>query len=274
MMTAGNDQTNVPRLAGHGQDDRSLLVDLAHGRLSADDARIVLDRVAADDELSKELDLIILMMVEGQRERGTTRYGQLKERGRTLRETTGPGLVLLRVAATVLFLFGAGSLIDAAIAPPYVHLATVGGEDLHLRIRDGSAAEIAAMRTYLYRGTWGEAVQRAEWYLAVHAGAPDRSTVEIIRAAGLLMGARQDVLGFGVHFDRALVDSALAALGNARSGSPTAGEVEQIAMFEAKAFLMRGEAGAARTRLLRIIAGGGVYVQDARRILADLDTRR
>lgn len=274
MTTAGNDQNDGGRHGGHGQFDRSLLVDLAYGRLSADDARIVLDRVAADEDLSKELDLVILMMAEGQRDERTMRYDQLKERGRTLRETAGPGLVLLRVAAVVLFLLGAGGLIDAAMAPPYAQLAVVEGEDLHLRIRDGSSAELAAMRMDLYQGAWEEAARRAEWYLAVHAGAQDRPTVGIIRAAGLLMGAKHDVMGFGVHFDRSLVDSALASLSDARCSGPTPGEMEQITMFEAKAFLMRGDAEAARTRLRRIIEGGGVYVQDARRILADLDGRR
>lgn len=274
MTTTGNDRNDGARHRGHGQLDRSMLVDLAYGRLSADDARTVLDRVAADEELSKELDLVILMMAEGQRDERTMRYDQMKERGRTLRETTGAGLVLLRVAAVVLLLLGAGSLIDAALAPPYAHLAMVEDEDLHLRIRDASSGEIAAMRMYLYQGAWEEAARRAEWYLAVHTGAQDRPTAGIIRAAGLLMGAKHDVMGFGVHFDRALVDSALASLSDARCGEPTPGEIEQITMFEAKAFLMRGDADAARSRLRRIVGGGGVYVQDARRILADLDGQR
>ncbi len=274
-MTTGGGELNAVRRGGGGQgDDHSLLVELAHGRLSADEARQLLDRVAADDELSKELDLIILMMGEGMREERPTRYDQTKERGRTLREAAGPGLVLLRVAAVLLMILGAGKLIDGALAPPYAHLARMDAGELHLRIRDGSTAEVATMRAYLYEGEWEEAVRRADWYLAVHAAAPERPTVYIIRAAGFLMGARKDFVGLGLHYDRSLVDSALAALDNARSGMPSPGESEQIAWFEARSFLMKGEPDEARTRLRRIVEHGGVFVPDARRILAVLDARR
>lgn len=274
MMMATGEHDGAPHNGERGETDHSLLVELVHGRLGGDDAQRLLDRVAADEELSRELDLIILMMDEGTREGRTRRYDQAREQGRTLREASGTGRALLRAAAVVMLLIGGGTLIDAALAPPYAMVAGVGTGDLHLLVRDGSADELAAMRAFLSQGQWEEAARRAEWYLSVHGDGPGRGTAHVNRAAAFLMGARKDVLGFGVRFDRTLVDSAMVALHRARLGAPAPGEVEQIAWLEAKAFLMRGEPGEARTRLQWIIGTGGIYVQDARRILATLDAMR
>jgi hypothetical protein len=274
MTTAGGDHSGVSRDGERSGVDRSQLVELAYGRLSADDSRELLERVAADEELSKELDLVILMMGEAGREERNTRYQPGKEQGRSLRESAGPALVVLRVAAMVLLMFGTGRLIDAALAPPYVALAQLEAEDLHLRIRDGAEDELTAMRGFLYNGDWEEAARRAGWYLSVHPDAPGRPTVFVIRSAAQLMGARKDVMGFGVHFDRTLLDSAIVSLTNARSAGPTTAEMELIAWFEAKAFLMKGDTGSARVRLRSIVDAGGFCVQDARRILAALDAQR
>lgn len=273
MTTTGGDHSAVQRDGDRSAADRSLLVDLAHGRLSTDDSRELLDRVAADEELSAELDLVIMMMGEGAREERETRYEPGKEQGRSLRESAGPALVLLRVAATLLLMFGAGRLVDGAMAPPYADLARVELADLHLRIRDGATDEIAAMRAYLYQGDWEEAVRRAEWFLSVRPEATGRPSVFVIRSAAMLMGARKAVMGFGVHYDTALVDSAMVSLANAREGGPTSVEMEQIGWFEAKAFLMRGDPAEASVRLRTIVEGGGICVQDARRILSALDAR-
>ncbi|MBK7256653.1 MAG: hypothetical protein IPI01_02290 [Ignavibacteriae bacterium] len=273
MTTTGGDHSDVRRDGERTAIDRSLLVELAHGRLSADESRELLDRVAADEELSAELDLVILMMGEGAREERETRYEPGKEQGRTLRESAGPALVVLRVAATLLLMFGAGRLIDAALAPAYADLAQVEAADLHLRIRDGATDEVAAMRAYLYQGDWEEAVRRADWFLSVHPDATGRQSVFVIRSAAMLMGARKAVMGFGMHYDAALVDSAMVSLANAREGQPSSVEMEQIAWFEAKAFLMKGDPGEASVRLRSIVEAGGICVQDARRILADLDAR-
>lgn len=274
MMTAGGDRNGGDHHAGRTVIDRSMLVELAYGRLSADESRELLDRVAADEAASKELDLIILMMNEGARQERTTRYETGKEQGRSLRESPGPVLLVLRVAALVVLMLGAGRAVDSAMAPPYAEFARVGHEDLHLRTRDGASDELAAMRAYLYVNDWEEAARRAEWYLSVHADEPARPSAYVIRSAAMLMGARKDIMGFGVHYDLSLVDSAMLSLADARREGPTAAEAEQIAWFEAKALLMRGEPAEARFRLRWIVDAGGVCVQDARRILSALDAQR
>jgi hypothetical protein len=274
MTTAGGIHSAGPRDGARPPFDRSLLVELAQGRLSAQESREVLDHVAADEELSKELDLVILMLHEGSQDERGTRYEQGREEGRALRESGSAGLILLRVAAAVLVMLGAGRLVDSALTSPYTELASVEARDLHLLTRDGSSDELAAMHAFLYKGEWQEAVRRADWYLSVYPDDPGRSAASVVKSAAMLMGARKGMLGFGVHYDQALVDSAMNVLGTTRMGGPTAAEVEQIDWFEAKALLMRGDPGQAGVRLRSIVAGGGICVQDARRILSELEARR
>jgi hypothetical protein len=227
-----------------------------------------------DDELSKELDLVILMLQEGSKEERQTRYPSGREAGRSLRETASAGIVLLRVAAVVLLMLGCGRLIDSALAPPFAAMASLEVRDLHLLDRDASSDELAAMHAYLYNKNWQEVVRRADWYLSVYQDDAGRRSASMAKSAALLMGARRDMLGFGVHFDQSMVDSALQVLRGIRTEKAGPVEMEQAAWFEAKALLMRGDPAGARSRLLSIVAQGGHCVQEARALLSELDAQR
>lgn len=273
MTTNGKDTLRGQTGGKHPPFDRSLLVEFAQGRLSPAEALVVLDVVEADPELSEDLELVLLMLREGSR--GTTgnpiRYDAGSESGPSLRESTPGAVHLLRVAAVLLVMLGAGWILDATTSSPYAHLARVDVADLHLRVRDASTNILQGSRELLYQRAWQECVRRAEWYLAVFPEGEERADACILRSAGLLMGAHGSVLGMHVRYDQAMVDSALAALQMARSGARTIFEAEEIEWFTAKASLMRGDREPARAALQAIIAGGGARVADARALLSSID---
>jgi hypothetical protein len=252
--------------------DRSLLVDLAHGRIPPDESGRLLDIIAADEELSKELEIVILLVNEGARRRGGQKvaYPRGNPTSGRIREARSLSLTFLRVAAMILVFLGAGWFADDASSPRFANLAQVSPADLHVRMRAGDAGIVNGSRLFLYEGDWQECVRRVDWYLAVYPGGEELATASMLKGAAYLMGARSQILGFHVRYDAVLVDSAMSAFQLARSRVTSSEMRDDIDWFEAKAMLMKGDPAAAGIRLRRIIGGTGARMDDARKLLEQL----
>jgi hypothetical protein len=252
--------------------DRSILVDLAYGRIPPEESQRLLDIIAADEGLSNELELVILLLNEGGRrpEEQKVAYPPGVPTSRRLREASSLAPTLLRVAAVILLCLGVGWYADTVTSPPFVAAASVTPADLHIRMRSGGADIVSGSRLYLHNGDWRECVRRLDWYIAVYPEGRDIASASTLKGAAYLMGARSHILGLYVRYDKALVDSALASLKQARSRIPLAELEDDIDWFEAKAMLMKGDPPAATALLQRIVGRTGARTGDAFKLLQEM----
>lgn len=259
---------------GSASFDRALLADLVHGRIPPEESQRLLDIVAADEELSRELELAILLLNEGAR-RPADQHGAYppeKPTSRRVREAAPFLPMVFRVAAAILVCLGLGWYADAVTSPPYAAAARVSPADLHVRVRAGGSGVVSGSRAYLLAGDWRECVRRVDWYLAVYPDGEELPSASILKGAAYLMGARSHILGFHVRYEQALVDSALASLQHARSRHPAPGLEDEIDWFEAKAMLMKGDCASATSKLDHVARRHGARADDARKLLRELAT--
>jgi hypothetical protein len=254
--------------------DRELLVEFALGRLSPGESLRILERVSSDEELSADLDLILLMLREGARE-GLLNHQSYDERGGNgsrLREWSRFSLIVLRTAAMICLLLGAGLVFREVNKPRYFDIAAVGSSDLDFRVRGGSVDVLGVARGLLLKGQCEDALRTVDWYLAVYPDGDGRSEAHLLKAAALLFKSRSAQWGLLMNFDRVLVDEAAAELQQAKATSDPDLTGEHIAWFEAKVLLMKGDAKKARSRFEDVVLMGGVRSAAAKRMLKILDT--
>jgi hypothetical protein len=230
--------------------------------------------VSSDRELSADLDLILLMLKEGEREGSLNRqtYGEQGAHGSRLRERSRFSLAALRAAAMVCVLLGIGLVVREVNKPRYFDIAVVGPSDLDFRMRGGSGDILSLARGLQQKGEYEDALRTVDWYLAVDPNGSERSEAHLLKATTLLLKARRDHLGLLVTFDRVLVDEATAELRQARATDEADLTGEHIAWFEAKTFLMKGDVKGAHARFQDVASMGGVRSADAKRILMILDS--
>lgn len=256
-----------------GNRDRSLLVEFALGKLSPEESLRILDAVGKDPELSGDLEHILLMLNEGERE-GLLQhqnYGNGGESGPRLREWSRFGRQAIRTAAVLCMIVGAGSITREISKPPHCAIATVGDSDLEFRTRSGSEDVLSAARGLLLDGTPDDALRLTEWYLAVYPEGSARSEAHLLRATAFLIEAKRTRVGVFVSFDSGLVEQAWSELQKAKTDGSSAGIAEHIVWFEAKALLMKENLPEARSRLQRVVALGGVRSRKAADMLDRID---
>ena len=252
-----------------GNRDRPLLVEFALGKLSPEESRRILDAVDKDPDLSADLEHILLMLNEGEREGLLQRqkYGHGGESGTRLREWSRFARHAIRTAAVLCMILGAGLIIREVSKPPFCEIATVGDPDLEFRSRGGSEDILAAARGLLLDGTPDDALHLTGWYLAVYPEGSARAEAHLLRATAFLLEAKKTRVGIVVTFDSGLVEQAWRELQLAKTDGWSPGIAEHILWFESKALLMKGHAHEARLRLQQVVALGGVRSRSAAALL-------
>lgn len=254
--------------------DRELLVEFALGRLSPEESLRILERVSSDPELSAHLDLVLLMLKEGEREGSLNcqTYGERGVQGSRLREWSRFSLTVLRTAAMFCVLLGVGLVVREVNKPRYFDIAAVGPSDLDFRMRGGSGEILSLARGLQQKGEYEDVLRTVDWYLAVASDGSERSEAHLLKATTLLLKARRDHLGLLMTFDRQLVDEAVSELRQARATDEADRTREHVAWFEAKTLLMKGDVEGAHSRFQDVASMGGVRSADAKRILMILDS--
>jgi hypothetical protein len=254
--------------------DREDLVEFALGRLSPAESLRILDRVSADEGLSADLDLVLLMLGEGKREGSLHRrtYSPRGDRGNRLREWSTFSLTVLRTAAMLFMLLGVGLILREVTKPDYADIAAVGSSDLDFRMRGGAQDVLGLARALVMKGEYEDGLRMAEWYLSVFPEGSERSEAHVLKGALLLVQARKTRVGVFLRFDESLVDAAWTELQRARLARDFVRTREHVAWFEAKALLMKGNVQEARALFESVAVMGGVRNDDAKRILLTLNS--
>jgi hypothetical protein len=267
------ERTQMDRDRNESQ-DHEVLVEFALGRLSPAESLRILDRVSADDELSADLDLVLLMLNEGEREGLLHRrtYGPSGDRGSRLREWSTFSLTVLRTAAMLFMVLGVGLILREVTKPDYADLAAVGSSDLDFRMRGRAEDVLGLARAMVMKGEYDDGLRMAEWYLSVYPDGNERSEAHVLKGALLLVQARKSKVGVFLSFDASLVDAAWTELQSARLARDFVRTREHVAWFEAKALLMKGNVQQARALFESVALMGGVRNDDAKRLLLTLNS--
>lgn len=250
---------------------RQLLVDLAMGRLPAESARQLLDRMESDQALSAEFELILDLQNAGEGgDCPNARYRDLPPNGRLLRERSLRRWVLLRAAASLLIVVGGYLCLYELGKPPHYDLSSVTVQDVGMQARSGAESILDAAEAMLIAGKNRKAADLAEWYLASMPAGTARARAHVLLAGVSLLEARSTGGTILPRIDTVLVRSAFYQLEAARQEDHSGTLEEHILWLEGKAHLMLGEVSGAYRVYEQIVRMAGVRSSAARVIIVDL----
>ena len=260
--------------------NHSKLVDLASGRLPAEEVLEILDKLEHDPEASEELDLIVALMdvskAEGANifEGAGYRVPETHPRWRQVLEGTIEGMGRKKIAfglagAAVLI---AGLFLSSSITTSkYLELAEQAKPEFDIPLRGPAAEDFTQARQLFVEGKYDESIRTMERHIRAFPQGDLVDFAHYVAGATYLASSRKSYLTLFPSFDADRVRQGMSHLELAITTSTNIRVIEDARWLRAAGYLMLGRPQEAVDELHAVASLNGVKKEEALRLASRIE---